>query len=151
MPASTAPWGGVDAICIDASIVVSLVTRGASGSAFTAAWRQWHQAGMKPVAPSLLMYEVVNALHRYVHHGMLLPEEANDALDAIVGLGIELRSDVELHPRALELAGKLGLAAAYDAHYLALAERLGAEFWTADRRLQQAVGATLPWVRLLEA
>ena len=145
MPASTVPW-----ICIDASIVVSLVTRGAPGSPFTAAWRQWHQAGLKPVAPSLLTYEVVNALHRYVHHGMLLPEEASDALEAILGLGIELRSDAELHPRALALANKLGLAAAYDAHYLALAERLGAEFWTADRRLQQAVGATLPWVRLLE-
>ena len=129
MPASTVPW-----ICVDASIVVSLVTRGAPGSPFAAAWRQWHQAGLKPVAPSLLMVEVVNALHRYVHHGMLLPEEASDALEAILGLGIELRSDAELHPRAL-----------------ALAERLGAEFWTADRRLQHAVGATLLWVRLLDA
>jgi len=146
MPASTVPW-----ICVDASIVVSLVTRGAPGSPFAAAWRQWHQAGLKPVAPSLLMVEVVNALHRYVHHGMLLPEEASDALEAILGLGIELRSDAELHPRALALANKLGLAATYDAHYLALAERLGAEFWTADRRLQHAVGATLPWVRLLDA
>ena len=97
------------------------------------------------------MVEVVNALHRYVHHGMLLPEEASDALEAILGLGIELRSDAELHPRALALANKLGLAAAYDVHYLALAERLGAEFWTADRRLQHAVGATLLWVRLLDA
>ena len=145
MPASTVPW-----ICVDASIVVPLITRAPSGSPFTAAWRQWHQSGLKPVAPSLLMYEVVNALHRYVHHGMLLPEEASDALEAALGLGIDLRSDAELHPRALALAGKLGLAAAYDAHYLALAERLGVEFWTADRRLQQAVGATLPWVRLLE-
>ena len=33
----------------------------------------------------------------------------------------------------------------------ALTERLGVEFWTADRRLWQAVGATLPWVRLLDA
>jgi predicted nucleic acid-binding protein len=150
MPASTAPW-----ICVDASIVVSLVTRGALGSPYAAAWRQWHQSGLKPVAPSLLIYEVVNVLHRYVRHGMLLPEEASDALEAVLGLGIDLRSDAELHPRALALAGRLGLAAAYDvhhvAHYLALAERLGVEFWTADRRLQQAVGATLPWVRLLEA
>ena len=36
-----------------------------------------------------------------------------------------------------------------DAHYLALAQRLGAEFWTADRRLVQAVQATLPWVNLV--
>ena len=58
-----------------------------------------------PTSPSLLMVEVVNALHRYVRHGMLLPEEASDALEAVLGLGIDLRSDAELHPRALALAG----------------------------------------------
>lgn len=36
---------------------------------------------------------------------------------------------------ALDLAERLSLSATYDAHYLALAEWLGAEFWTADQRL----------------
>ncbi len=35
----------------------------------------------------------------------------------------------------------------YDAHYLALAEHLGCEFWTADKRLHNAVHEKLPWVR----
>jgi hypothetical protein len=35
--------------------------------------------------------------------------------------------------------------AAYDSFYLGLAERLGCELWTADRRLRNAVD--LPWVR----
>jgi predicted nucleic acid-binding protein len=97
----------------------------------------------------------MNCQARIIASWQLLPKEASDALEAVLGLGIDLRSDGELHSRALAMAGKLGPAAAYDAHhvahYLALAERLGVEFWTADRRLQQAVGATLPWVRLLEA
>jgi len=38
----------------------------------------------------------------------------------------------------LDLAARFSLPAIYDAHYLALAERLGSEFWTADRRLGQA-------------
>jgi len=145
MPDSTVPW-----VCVDASVVVPLVTRGPEGSPFTAAWRRWHERGQKPVAPSLLMVEVANALHRYVRNGMLLAEEASDALEAVLGLGIELRGDAELHRRALALAGELGLPATYDAHYLALAERLTTEFWTADRRLCQTVGASLSWVRLLE-
>ena len=145
MPDSIVPW-----VCVDASVVVPLVTRGPEGSPCAAAWRRWHTSGQKPVAPSLLMYEVANALHRYVRSGMLLADEARDALEAVLGLGIELRGDAELHRRALALAGELGLPATSDAHYLALAERLDAEFWTADRRLCQAVGASLPWVRVLE-
>jgi len=54
-----------------------------------------------------------------------------------------------LHRRALQLAEALSLPAAYDAHYLALAERVGAEFWTTDRRLANKVREALPWVHLL--
>jgi predicted nucleic acid-binding protein len=54
-----------------------------------------------------------------------------------------------LHWRAMDLAERFSLPAVYDAHYLALAERLGGEFWTADRRLVEAVQGALPWVRLV--
>ncbi len=43
---------------------------------------------------------------------------------------------------------RLNRAAAYDSFYLALAESLGCELWTADQRLHNAVD--LPWVRLAE-
>ncbi len=49
----------------------------------------------------------------------------------------------------MELAHQYGLPAAYDAHYLALAEREGCEYWTTDERLWNAVKAQLPWVRWL--
>jgi predicted nucleic acid-binding protein len=39
----------------------------------------------------------------------------------------------------------LNRAAAYDSFYLALAETLQCELWTADRRLRSAID--LPWVR----
>jgi predicted nucleic acid-binding protein len=113
-------------------------------------WREWHEAGLRPAAPTLLCYEVANALHRYVVHGVLLPNEAAAALDVALDLGITWFGDPELHRRALEMAGEHALPEVYDSHYLALAERLGAELWTADRRLQQAVGAVTPWVRLAE-
>jgi predicted nucleic acid-binding protein len=89
---------------------------------------------------------VSNALHRYVVHGALLPEEAAELLSAALGLRITLFGHPALHRRALLLAGQFSLPSAYDAHYLAVAEVFGAEFWTADRRLFQAVGDTLPWV-----
>jgi predicted nucleic acid-binding protein len=46
---------------------------------------------------------------------------------------------------AVAWAMHLDRAAAYDSFYLALAETLDCDLWTADRRLASAVG--LPWVR----
>ena len=43
---------------------------------------------------------------------------------------------------------RLRRAAAYDSFYLALAETLGVDLWTTDRRLRTAVD--LPWVQALE-
>ena len=137
-------------ICVDASLVVRLLASGAPESPVVQLWREWHASRHPLVAPTLLYYEVSNALRRYAAQGELLPEEAAEALEAALRLGIVLYGDADLHQRALELAARFSLPATYDAHYLALAERLGAEFWTADRRLTQAVQATLPWVKLLE-
>ena len=57
-------------------------------------------------------------------------------------------TDEDLHLSALEFASHFNLSAAYDAHYLALAAKLGIEFWTADRRSANVVRAQLDWVRL---
>lgn len=105
--------------------------------------------GRRLVAPTLLYYEVANALHRYAVRGDLVPAEAQALLDLALCLDVDVVSDGGLHRRALQLADALALPAAYDAHYLALAERLGAEFWTADARLVLAVQDRLPWVHRL--
>ncbi|HEY3231696.1 MAG TPA: type II toxin-antitoxin system VapC family toxin, partial [Roseiflexaceae bacterium] len=54
-----------------------------------------------------------------------------------------------LHRRAWEIAHQFKRPAAYDAHYLALAEIAGCPFWTADERLFNAVKDQLGWVRWL--
>ncbi len=136
-------------ICIDASVVVQLVTGGAYVALITDLWTAWRETRCVLMAPTLLYCEVTNALHRYVVQGYLLPEEAAEALDAALGLDITLHGDAELYRHALRLAERFSLPATYDAHYLALAEQLGAEFWTADGKLARAVQAALPWVRLV--
>ena len=74
----------------------------------------------------------------------------NRALKTAQTLPITLYNDADLHNKAMELAQNLSLPAAYDAHYLALAKKLDAEFWTADRKLVRAVQSDLPWVQLLD-
>ena len=137
-------------ICTDASIVVRLVIQNPENAATVRLWKTWHQEGRLLAGPTLLYYEVSTALRRYVTHAILEPGEATDALEAALGLGIHLIGDANLHRRALEMAQIHSLPATYDAHYLAAAERLSAELWTADRRLFGAVNASLRWVKLLE-
>ncbi len=82
--------------------------------------------------------------------GLLSGEDANRAVIRAFRLPITFHSDDGLHLRAFQLAVDHGLPATYDAHYLALAERLGVELWTMDKKLHAAVGERLPWVRLVE-
>ena len=72
------------------------------------------------------------------------------ALRAALSLPIRVHNEADLLLRALELARQLSLPAAYDAHYLALAEWLGGEYWTADGRLFRAAQPSFPWVHLAE-
>ena len=58
---------------------------------------------------------------------------------------------LELHRNSLEWANLIGQTVAYDSAYLALAEKLELEFWTADRTLAEGARASgAPWVKWLE-
>ena len=82
-------------------------------------------------------------------HGDLSHEQATQAMDVALEINPLLFGDADLHSRAMDIALRFSLPAAYDAHYLALTERLEAEMWTADRRLYHAVGDTVGWLHLL--
>lgn len=137
-------------VCVDASFVMRLLKEVDATGPASQCWDSWRRASRLIVAPALIYYELSNALFQYVKHKQLLIQEAQAALTLAQTLNITLYGDAELHRQALHLAQALSLPATYDAHYLALAQRLGAAFWTADRRLAQLVQPALPWVHLLE-
>ena len=121
-------------VVVDASVTVKwLVSEVQSENALALA-RSWAQAGTQPVAPYLMPVEVANALHRRVVRKEVSVEAAVHFLEILLASGIELREPPHIHSRVLELAGQLGQGAVYDAHYLALAESLDCELWTADER-----------------
>lgn len=125
-------------VCVDASFMIRLLEAGSHAAPPVRLWLEWHEAKSAIVSPTLLPYELANALRRYVVRGDLVASEAVELLDSCLGLGIQLIGDRDLHRSALRIAEELALAATYDAHYLALADRLGAELWTADDRLIRA-------------
>jgi predicted nucleic acid-binding protein len=135
-------------ICVDANLVVRLVADPIA-ERVQQLWEQWDTEGRERVAPMLLRYEVTNALYRYQQRGLLSASLVRRALAVALSLPLRVQDETELHERAMDLARRFSLPAAYDAHYLALAEQLGAEFWTADHRLARAVQPVLPWVHLV--
>ena len=134
-------------VCVDASFVVRLLLGGEEADRASARWAGWMNAGERVLAPELMLAETTNALHRCGQAGLLQPAEVDEAVRHVGALGIELSPMAPLVGPALSLARRLALPAAYDAFYLALAERESAELWTADLRLTRAVSGVLPWVR----
>ena len=92
------------------------------------------------VAPTLLMYEITSVLYRMQRLAVLNAAAAAAALRAAAALPVRMLHDAAMHREAFDVALRFGLGAAYDAHYLAVAEREGTALWTADARLVRGIG-----------
>ncbi len=136
-------------ICVDASFIVRRVSAEITESRYRDLWDEWLNSGYEIVAPTLIYYEASNAFHRMSLAGQISAERAVDFMESASDLGITLYGDRSLHQTALNLASTLRLPASYDAHYLALAQELSALFYTADKRLFNAVSSSINWVHLI--
>ncbi len=134
--------------CVDANVVLRLLNA-PEHPAVADLWSEFVAADVEIVAPTLLTYELANAVHQQWRVGRLGPERARDLLDVAQALPIALYGDPHLHARALELAGEHNLLTTYDAHYVALAERFRVPLWTCDRRLAKEMHGTSPEVHLV--
>ncbi len=139
---------------VDASVAVKwLLDEVHTEEAFALA-RSWARSGVQPVAPSLLLVEVANTLHRRVVRHDLSLTAALALLDDFLSSGlVEIRDEPGLHRRAVEMASEIGAGAVYDALYLALAEAVSAQLWTADQRLYRSARRSYPvrWIGEIDA
>lgn len=134
-------------VVADASLAFKWLVEEENSEKATAIARFWDGQGLRLAAPCFMPTEVTNILHRRVVRGELTIEVAAGLIRDLLSLGIELHETPNLHSRALELASQLNQGAAYDAHYLALAESLGSELWTADMRFFRAARTVVGNVR----
>lgn len=95
----------------------------------------WIRDGVAQVAPALLHYEFSHVVTRYVRNRKLAATHGADLLDELLALNIEAVDDDDLHRRALAYSMSHPGLSGYDAQYLAVSERTGAELWTADKGL----------------
>jgi len=133
-------------LVVDASFAFRLILPGPQQGQFQSLVTQWMDDGYELVAPTLWVYEMTSALCKVVRFSELLPKEGRRALALAQRLEMQLLPPDDDQIRlAFDWTIRLNRAAAYDSFYLALAETLKCELWTADKRLYNAVN--LPWVR----
>jgi len=114
-----------------------------------AQWKIWTQEGTTLIAPTLMAYEVVGVFRKLAVAGRLKEDEAADLLGLFFKLGITFHGDGDLHAQALTVGAELGLSGGDTAHYLALARRFDAQFWTADSDLAEKLGPKVPYLKRL--
>lgn len=100
------------------------------------------------LAPTLLPYEITNAVWQGVRRARITLEQGESILIAFADLHIPLAAVSWQH--VLPLARQFNRSA-YDAAYLGLAQASGQPFITADERLYNTVQPYLPWVQWLGA
>jgi predicted nucleic acid-binding protein len=134
-------------LVVDASLSVRLILPDPQRGVLRTRMEQFVQEGCALYAPGLWLYEMTTALCKAAFFGLVTADEAQQSLPLVHEMGIQLVApDAEQARLAFAWTLRLNRAAAYDSFYLALAESLGCELWTADQRLCNAVD--LPWVRL---
>ena len=136
-------------VCVDANLVLKLVLVEEDSPLVHELWDRWIDEGVEIVAPPLLAFEGTSVIRNKVHCGLVPPDEGELMFEALQAQGVKLLYPEGLDRIAWELAIKFDRPAAYDSHYLALAEMLSCELWTGDRRLYNVVKDELPWVKWL--
>ncbi len=124
-------------IIVDASVAIAVLRDEPEAASIRAALRRWAVLGQALMVPSVFWIEVVNALARG------LRQEGADVLHAVYELDelgiVTVEMDRAHLLSTIDHVERHGLTA-YDASYLALAERLDGEVATLDRRLARAAG-----------
>ena len=143
----------MNAVVIDANVALALILPLPYSQPATQQFERWKRARLILHVPSLWSYEVVSGLRKAVFDRVISPEAAQESLRSLWALNVvQTPPDPGLTLDALRWADRLGRRVAYDAAYLALAEQLGVEFWTADGALaRNAQQMGVLWVRAIAA
>lgn len=111
--------------------------------------RRWQADGIDRIVPSWFGCEVANVLYQEIRANRLELARAQAGILTLLNEMLVLDVEPFIATRAIELATLHRQRATYDAQYLALAEHLDCELWTADERFWNSTKAAFPRVHWL--
>ena len=135
--------------CVDASVVVKWIINEDGRDLALRLDDDVRSSGGAFVAPAWIVPETSSAIYKRVRLGMFALEDAAALIDNLEEIEIRKLLPPGLSRRAIEIAAEFELKWIYDAFYVALAEIVGCDLWTADEELYTAVRDTHSNVRLL--
>lgn len=109
----------------------------------------WQTTGERLTAPRLFRSEITAVVRKAVYQQRMTPEQGRTMLAQLLIYPVEFYEDNALFREAYELAVRFNRPRAYDTQYMALAERLNCEFWTADERLFNSTQRQFSLIRWL--
>ena len=102
----------------------------------------WNASQTSLAAPQLFRSEITAVLRKAVYQERITHEQGREMLNQLLLYPVTFYEDDNLLKRAYELAKKFNRPRSYDAQYLALAEHLSCNFWTADERMYNSIKDT---------
>ena len=126
-------------ICVDASLALKLVLAEQESELVATQWEKWQTEGQTVLSPWLFAFEIMAVLRKKVARGELTEKEGLEAWGILSDLGIELRHHPLMWERSWALAAQYRRPTTYDTAYLALAQLLDCDLWTADYRFIRAL------------
>jgi len=136
-------------ICVDASVAAKWLLPEGDRQRALALRSDVLRSGGRIVAPDHLIPEVTSAIYKKCQVGQIRMELGRLLVAGAGQLAVDAVTVPHLPLRAFEIAAKFQLKWIYDAFYVALAEIIGCELWTADEALHAAVRGAHANVRLL--
>lgn len=128
----------LERVCLDASIIVKLLSREVDSDATAILFDQLMQETSKIFEPVFLKIEVYSTLRKKSYLGELSCRKTKTALNFFEKLPLDyIKEDKKLLDNSLELAEKLSVPVIYDCLYLALAKQKKAVFITADKKFSR--------------
>ena len=114
-----------------------------------ALWNRYEERHLEIFAPHVSRHEVGNSINVAAWLGRISGEQAWPHIENYLRSGISLERDPDWLLKQAAAVGLTYRISFYDATYIALAEHLGTNFVTDDRKLHAAIAHALPFVVLL--
>lgn len=135
-------------VVFDSNILLRMVLPSQKDPDAEALWIHCSNSAIEVVVPSLGVSEAMARIRRHVSQGRLTAEEGDAVFEELIALVASVRIET-VQLGAWEVAKLFNRPDTYDCEFYALAERVGAELWTADDRFVNAMEQRPEWVKRL--